>query len=378
MPSTTTVPAPLLSICIPTFNRAPFLAELLETLLPQLPALGEQVELLLSDNASTDNTPQVVASFQQRGLRIRSIRNPENLGADGNFLQCLSLATGRYLWLLGDDDLPTPHAVPQLVSLLLQGEQTAPFDLVYLSSFGFSGQLPADLTPLTTDRFGRFAEVVTDGAYLLEKVNALIGLISVVIINRERLLSTPHPPLDSLRSSNLLQLGFIFPLLHGQCRVLFLWQRLLGYRHFNSGGWGICEVFGLRLHRIAQQYFAAEPRLARALMNGVLRYWLPDSIMLARSGHEQAMLQEPIVPMLQPVFRGNWRFWLCVVPVARLPLPMARLWHTGLRLANRATRIGQAFFRHLVHRGELLAPELSAGESPALAGTPTPVTTSTR
>ena len=363
---------PLLSICIPTFNRAPFLAELLEALLPQLPALGDQVELLISDNASTDATPRLVASFQKRGLALRSVRNAENLGADGNFLQCLSLSRGRYLWLLGDDDLPTPNAVPQLVSLLVQGERTGPFDLVYLSSFGFSGRLPADLSPLTEDRFGRFAEVVTDGAYLLEKVNALIGLISVVIVNRERLLSTPHPPLNALRDSNLLQLGFVFPLLHQQCRVLFLWQRLLAYRHFNSGGWGICEVFGLRLHRIAQRYFAAKPQLARALMNGVLRYWLPDSIMLARRGREQAMNEEPIVPMLRPIFRRNWRFWLCVVPVARLPLPAARTWHAGLRLANRATRVGQALFRHLFCRGELLTPDL-----PPTNPTPLPSVTAT-
>lgn len=135
---------PLLSICIPTFNRSPFLAELLAGLLPQciaLPAHGPGLDLLISDNASTDQTAEVVAAFQARGLSARYVCNATNLGADANFLQCLSLAEARYVWVLGDDDLVMPGALAALLSLLSQGEATEPFDLVYLSSFGFAGVL---------------------------------------------------------------------------------------------------------------------------------------------------------------------------------------------------------------------------------------------
>ena len=351
---------PLLSICIPTFNRGLFLAELLESLLPQLTSTSSQAasaDLLISDNHSADDTASIVARFKQRGLPVRYVRNEANLGADANFLRCLSLATGKYVWVLGDDDLVMPGAIASLLSLLAQGEATADFDLAYLSSFGFTGTLaqpPA--ASLLEDRLGRFAEIVTDGPYLLEKVNALIGLISVVIINRDRLRATPHPPLTSLNGTNLLQTGWIFPLLHTRCRVLFIWQRLLGYRHFNSGGWGICEVFGVRLDRIARQYFAAEPQLARALMNGVLRYWLPDSVMLARKGKENAMHAEDVARVLTPVFRGNWRFWLFLYPLVTLPLPLALAAHAALRLLNRTTRAAQAVWRHTVTRGTLLRP----------------------
>lgn len=354
---------PLLSVCIPTFNRGPFLAELLTSLAPQLSrqsTSGYFAELVISDNASSDQTASLVAGFKTRGLAIRYVRNQSNLGADANFLRCLDLALGKYVWVLGDDDLVMPGAIPALLSLLAQGEATSDFDLVYLSSFGFSTSRSTP-PPASTleDRFGRFAEIVTDGAYLLEKVNALIGLISVVILNRDRLAATPHLPIDALTGTNLLQAGWIFPLLHRRCRVLYLWQRLVGYRHFNSGGWGICEVFGLRLHGIASRYFAAEPALARSLMNGVLRYWLPDSIMLARNGRESAMHVEDISGTLRPIFRRNWRFWLFVYPVDRLPLPAARVVHALLRSVNRLTRIAQAAWRRLLSSGELLRPGTS-------------------
>ena len=359
---------PLLSICIPTFNRGRFLAELLEGILPQLSALanhGPTLDLLISDNASTDQTPEIVAALQARGLPARYVRNATNLGADANFLQCLSLAEARYVWVLGDDDLVMPGALAALLSLLSQGESGGGFDLVYLSSFGFPGIFTPPPAASLEDRFGRFAEIVTDGVYLLEKVNALIGLISVVIINRDRLLATPHPPLTDLIGTNLLQTGWIFPLLHARCRVLYIWQRLLGYRHFNSGGWGICEVFGVRLERIARRSFAAEPELARALMNGVLRYWLPDSIMLARTGRENAMHVEDVARTLRPLFRRNWRFWIFVYPVVALPLPLARAAHALLSGLNRTTRIVQAARRHLFARGTLLRPA-----APALSSKP--------
>ena len=339
---------PLLSIAIPTFNRSAYLAELLEALLPQIP-LGSLAELLVSDNCSDDDTPQLLADFQARGLPVRIIRNATNVGADANFLQCLNLATGKYVWVLGDDDLVEPGAIPALLSLLQQGE----YDLVYLSSFGFhEGQRRGAVD----DKLGRFAEVVTDGAYFLEKVNALIGLISVNIVNKNRLLATPHPPIEQLNDTNLMQVGWLFPLIHRQMSVLFVWRRLVGYRSYNSGGWGICEVFGIRLDRIARQYFTAEPVLARSLMNGVLRYWLCDAILEMRRGRHARMNEENFAADIRHLFHGNWLYWVFVYPMSELPLPVAEAVHRVLALINKLTRIVQGMFRHVFGHGRYLTP----------------------
>lgn len=353
---------PLLSIAIPTYNRAPFLAELLEVLMPQL-RHEPRAELLVSDNASTDGTAELIGQFEERGLPLRHLRNPENIGSDANFLQCLHRARGKYVWVLGDDDLLTPRAVEQLLSLLNQANapddlgRQQDFDLVYLSSFGFSGQYATPSAAQVEDKLGRFAEVVTSGPYFLEKVNALVGLISAIIINKERLLALPHPPIESLRDTNLIQAGWIFPLLHRRCRVLYVWQRLLAYRSFNSTGWGVCEVFGLRLHRIAAQYFEREPALASALRNGTLRYWLSDKIFSIRTGEENAgMHSEDVIRLLQPAFRSNWRYWVFCWTMARPPLAMSRALRPVLTLLNRITRAGQALRRHVVGHGRYLRP----------------------
>ena len=370
---------PLLSITIPTYNRAAYLCELLDVLLPQL--RGEsRVELLVSDNASSDGTPELLEGFARRGLLFRLLRNVENQGSDANFLRCLSEARGKYVWVLGDDDLVLPTAVADLLSLLSQGERPVTtrggasgrdaggdFDLVYLSSVGFSGPFRMPPAAALADRLGRFAEVVTDDAYFVEKVNALLGLISVVLVNKDRLLAMPHPPMEELNGTNLLQLGWIFPLLRPgpgrRTRVLYVWQRLVAYRSFNSTGWGVCEVFGVRLGAIAARYFggliagSARPELVRAVMNGVLRYWLSDKIYLIRTGAEHTGLNdEDIARLLRPLYRRNWRYWVFVWPMARWPLPMARAVRPVLTLANRLTRGAQALWRHLFRHGTYLKP----------------------
>lgn len=358
---------PRLSVTIPTFNRAIYLAELLECLLPQISGSpAGTVELLISDNCSDDGTQQLIADFQSRGLLCRYVRNAQNLGADANFLQCLNLATGQYVWVLGDDDLLVPNAIPDLISLLSQGE----FDMVFLSCFGFSGDLNLS-SPNTqvrgdqTDRLGRYAEVVTDGVYFIGKVNALIGLISANIINKNRLMATPHPPIESLNRTNLLQVGWLFPLLHERVSVLYLWKRLVAYRSFNSGGWGICEVFGVGLSRIAGKYFATEPRLARALMNNVLQHWMLNEMMNIRRGNHGGMNQENFANAVRHVFSGNWRYWVFVHPVATLPMPAAEAVFFVLNAINRASRILHGVLRHLFRHGKYLQPQPASPSGPS-------------
>lgn len=109
---------PLLSICVPTYNRAHLLKVMLEALLPQVKAIGNLVEVCISDNASTDNTAEVVQSSLAFGPAFYS-KNSCNLGATGNYVRLTTqLARGEFVWLLGDDDLLVPDAVSRVVNVV--------------------------------------------------------------------------------------------------------------------------------------------------------------------------------------------------------------------------------------------------------------------
>lgn len=111
----------LLSICIPTFNRSEFLRTSLERFRKAIEP-DMNIELLISDNCSPDNTPEVVAAAIHDGLKCTYIRNDKNIGPDGNFLQCFNKAKGKYIWLCGDDDFLLPESFRSLYDMLLSDE----------------------------------------------------------------------------------------------------------------------------------------------------------------------------------------------------------------------------------------------------------------
>ena len=99
-------PLPRVTIGIPTYNRA---AKTLPTTLQSaLDQTYPNLQIIVSDNCSTDDTESVVRGF---GGPVEYIRQPENLGLNGNLNQCVDRASGDYVLLLHDDDLIDPDFV---------------------------------------------------------------------------------------------------------------------------------------------------------------------------------------------------------------------------------------------------------------------------
>jgi glycosyltransferase involved in cell wall biosynthesis len=106
---------PMLSICIPTFNRSRHLENCLHSIC--VARGGQDIEVCVSDNASTDNTGDVVRSAAAR-MPLKYRCNPENLGMARNFLQVVAMASGEFVWLVGDDDLIMPDGIERVLRLI--------------------------------------------------------------------------------------------------------------------------------------------------------------------------------------------------------------------------------------------------------------------
>lgn len=98
----------LLTIAVPTYNRMTFLKRSLDSIINQY---DDRVDILVSDNCSEDDTFSLMEDYKRKYPFIRYIRNNNNIGADGNFLQCLQNARGKYIWLLGSDDVVTEDSI---------------------------------------------------------------------------------------------------------------------------------------------------------------------------------------------------------------------------------------------------------------------------
>ncbi|MEJ7793678.1 MAG: glycosyltransferase family A protein [Gaiellaceae bacterium] len=104
---------PLVTVTIPTYNRAHLLRESLESVLAQT---VKRLEVIVSDNASTDATADVVASF--RDPRVSYTRLERNLGHLANLSRCLGLGTAPLVMIFQDDDLMLPHNIERKLEVL--------------------------------------------------------------------------------------------------------------------------------------------------------------------------------------------------------------------------------------------------------------------
>ena len=106
---------PRVTIGIPVFNGERYLAQAIESILNQT---YTDFELIISDNASTDDTQEICEKYAAADERIRYYRNDQNLGAAPNFNRLFDLARGEYFQWLAHDDLLAPDFLRQCVEIL--------------------------------------------------------------------------------------------------------------------------------------------------------------------------------------------------------------------------------------------------------------------
>jgi glycosyltransferase involved in cell wall biosynthesis len=286
---------------------------------PEVAALPE-IELIVSDNASSDDTESLVRQFLQDGLRCRYLRNAENIDADPNFLQCYHQASGKYLWIFGDDDVIFPGALASLMRLL----STEECDLIYLTPLGFvkepneRGQ--ADPRPNVF--------TFTDPSAFVHAVGLRgdLVLLSAIIVNKDSVEKHPHPDFAEGRNTNLLQLGWTFTAIRHMRRAFIFERGLYAVCEFNpQRHFDVIRVFGVNWSAAADRYFERDSPVHTALLNDQLYSWFPTHWYGMRRKPDHTIIRDPIGQM-KPIYKRFPLFWLCTYPLLAWPMLPAGAW----------------------------------------------------
>ena len=111
---------PLVSIGMPVYNGEPFVRQAIDSVLAQT---YQNLEIIISDNASTDGTIEICQQYAAKDQRIKYFRNPVNFGVYANFRRVMALATGEYFMWAAIDDLKPLTAVEECVQALLHNDR---------------------------------------------------------------------------------------------------------------------------------------------------------------------------------------------------------------------------------------------------------------
>ncbi len=143
--------SPLLSICIPTYNRSLLLEQSLKSIIDQISAdkLGNNIEIIISDNNSPDSTEEIVRKYKKKYNQLKYFKNKKNIGII-NTIKVADYATGKYIWFFSDDDWQKPGALKTVIEVIKQNNPD--LILVNLDLYSKNGKKHLDPNLLRTDQ----------------------------------------------------------------------------------------------------------------------------------------------------------------------------------------------------------------------------------
>jgi glycosyltransferase involved in cell wall biosynthesis len=194
--------APLISVGMPAYNAETTIRESIDSILAQQ---GVDLELIISDNASTDGTWQVIDEYRQRDSRIVAFRQKENIGANGNYSAVFRAARGRYFKWASSNDWCAPRLlVDCLAALEERGDAVlaAPLTRLFSATPGEATDYDGDVAFADADPVARFIRVLRE----LQLNNLVNGVIRADALRRTRLIEH-YPGADIVLVAHLALLG---------------------------------------------------------------------------------------------------------------------------------------------------------------------------
>lgn len=235
----------LLSICIPTYNRANYLKQSLTQIQKELNSdIISKVEVLVSDNCSTDNTSEVIAFFKKQGLSISYIRNERNLGWGRNFLQCFEMAVSKYVLLLGDDDVLCDNSIYSLITTL----QNKQIGVLTFKCYGYEFDWKSE----HLNSFGH-TKYFYDSIKFLKKIGPDITMISCCVINKDYVNMNK---IKKIPIGNFSHVHLIITASLVANSNLFVSEYLVAAKRNNSADYDFSKVFVQEIWSIFEMYHA--------------------------------------------------------------------------------------------------------------------------
>lgn len=298
----------LLTIAVPTYNRAVLLDLCLSAFVQSLIGSNEVVEVIVSNNGSADNTDDVVAEYATQFDNFLYFKNEKNLGPDLNILQCFNKARGKYVWIFGDDDILLPNRLSKIL-LLLKGNS---FGLLKLNPVGYYDNISEVKHLFGIDKleYRKFE----DSIVYFHHMHYWVTFITGVIFNKSVLKSDID--YQAFVNTNLIQVSWNIRILFAGLSNVIIDTPIVACKQDNSGGYGFISTFSKKYNFILKSLVKSgfNKNIISITNNNLIQFHFPHFLnKLLRSENEYQ--NENGFYILLKCFWKYPSFWKYILPI---------------------------------------------------------------
>ena len=220
-----------LSICIPTYNFGDFISETLESITSQA---TEEVEIIVVDGASTDNTQEIVQDYQSNYPRLVYYRLERKGGIDNDLAKTIGLSNGDYCWFMSSDDVLRPGAIRRILdeiqfehAIYLCNRTDCNRNLDEIAHRYWLSKIHDDCVFDFSD-----SSVLTGYFKAAQSLGALFSYMSSIIVRRDKWDAISNN--EMFMGSNYAHVYKLFSIAKNGGKVKYIKQALVSARFFND------------------------------------------------------------------------------------------------------------------------------------------------
>lgn len=334
-----------LSICIPSYNRARLLADLLERISSEITErIQDDVEIVISNNDSSDNTDDIVKKYKGRIRHLKYVKQQTNIGADRNFLAVIAAASGKFCWLMGDDDMPEPGGISRLLEVLDANPQLAGLSLDRVAR-------SADLsTERAEDVFPQFeASTYLKGVEdVFINIIEYVGYISAQVIRRELWQDVVRKEAVEEYLNVYVHIFVIGKMLQRNPNWMVLKERLVTWRSDNcsflsAGRYRRMEIDVVGYDQAARAFFKEDSSAYKKIRDRIATGFFRQHLNSARlDGVWDADMKRKASALALRHYRKSLKFWFMTAPFLFAPRGVLPLMKLAQKIVHRrrARRLG--------------------------------------
>lgn len=216
-----------LSICIPTYNRQEYLGDCLNSVIDSVEGYENEIEVIVLDNASTDNTSGVVKEFEKHKVNIWYFNNPECIDASHNQYAAAKLGNGKYVWILADDDKIDKFAVLKVLNIIRQD-----YSLIVMNHEIWTKGFEQIIVKSALKFKNNF--IISDHNKLLSTLGLRLGFISGYVIKKELLFIITKEEFDKYIEYGFSVMYAVYVGIVKECKAYIISEALIKQRSGNS------------------------------------------------------------------------------------------------------------------------------------------------